>query len=98
MPEVRQKGREQQREAAHPVPRAPRRRPQAEPGVVLPAEGAGVVLFEVTIALPGEEPTRQKVEFRSERGVEEFVRRQQARIGKFGGEVSWRRPGEGRED
>lgn len=50
--------------------------------------------FEVTITLPGEQPTRQIVEFRSERGVEKFVELQQQRLGPVGGEVTWRRPGE----
>lgn len=50
--------------------------------------------FEVTIRLPGGEPTRQVVEFRSERGVEHFVKLQQERLGKVGGEVTWRREGE----
>lgn len=54
--------------------------------------------FEVTITLRGEQPTRQIVEFRSERGVEKFVELQQQRLGPVGGEVTWRRPGEGRSD
>lgn len=46
--------------------------------------------FEVTISMPGEEPLRQVVEFRSVFGVEHFVAQQQRRVGKLGGEVTWR--------